>query len=100
MVRDHAGKKDMPLFLIFCVLFIAFIREPSTCDRKIHNLDAYVGCVFVCVCVAGQGTQVPVSELWAHVAADIAGFVYSQHVSNPKLACKASAKKLASLDNM
>ena len=57
-------------------------------------------CLCVCVCVAGQGTQVPISELWAYVAADIAGFVYSQHVSNPKLACKASAKKLASLDNM
>lgn len=55
MVRGHSRKKDMPLLLVLCVPFIAAVREPSTCARKIQKLG------FICG-ARGQGTQALVSD--------------------------------------
>lgn len=47
-------------------------------------------CVCVCSWTRNTGTSLRICGLtWQLI---IAGFVYSQHVSNPKLACRASAK--------
>ena len=76
VVRDHAGKKDMPLFLVFYVPLIAFIRESSTCDRKIQKLGCLCG-VCVCVCARMQldkEHRCQSQNLWAHMGTDYQWF--------------------------
>ena len=100
-VRDHARKKDMPLLLGFCVLFIDAVRKPSMCDRKIQKL----GCLCICMCVhtcmqyswiRSIGTSLIICGLTWDLIID--GFIYGDCAVNPKLACKTNERKLVFLD--
>lgn len=99
-VRDHARKRDMPLLLVFCVLFIAVVREPSTCDRKIQKVRFI--CIFLCVCVCvcvpiciqldKEHTSLIICGLTWELIID--GFIYSECCAvNLKLACVANEER-------
>lgn len=51
VVRDHSGKKDMLLFLVFCVLFMLQSESNTHVREKSRSLDDYVVHVYVCECM-------------------------------------------------